>query len=420
MAEKLLMESSWKAFAKGRTLDDAALVKSLVSLSRAGDNDSAARLKALDALDSALTALRRSNKNDKAVLDHLGDLQAAAARTRKETVTAAESDSSDEDDTPELLTSKMLPLVRELRKGEARMHALVSTAGKATAVLIMRRPIASSRRKLMQQALDVASGAQHITGECLLEAGALTFVIQGSANNLARRIREALLAQLGLRLKIRVRGDNGVAEEDGEFGDQSVSDDPAAPQSPSSQGEPPEGADARAPFDRALAVLQPLLDEALRQQHPQAGKLRAVRDFASGKAEAGDIPAALKALATLKQMMNAPVTAGPPSGSAAVGGARDTALAAWRETRATIIAGLRDLAREIAASGEPEARGAIIELSAVIKQLTNDPATPQQVEELMRWIDQDAVVADVDTMDRPLREPLKARLLALQTTMSPP
>jgi hypothetical protein len=37
----------------------------------------------------------------------------------------------------------MVPLLRELRKGEVRMHALICTAGKATAVLIMRKPIAT-------------------------------------------------------------------------------------------------------------------------------------------------------------------------------------------------------------------------------------------------------------------------------------
>ena len=52
------------------------------------------------------------------------------------------------------MTSKMIPLLRELRKGEATMHALIGTAGKNTAVLIMRRPVPLARRKMLAEVLD--------------------------------------------------------------------------------------------------------------------------------------------------------------------------------------------------------------------------------------------------------------------------
>ena len=142
-------------------------------------------------------------------------------RCRRRPRRAAQGDDGDEEaDTPALLTTKMVPLLRELRKGEAQMHALICTAGKNTALLIMRRAISPSRRKLLADAVDAKGGAKYIAGECVFENKALTFVVASPAAQLAKRLRQALLDQTDMRMKVRVRGEDGVDEDGEDEGDE--------------------------------------------------------------------------------------------------------------------------------------------------------------------------------------------------------
>ena len=137
--------------------------------------------------------------------------------------------------------------------------------------------------------------------------------------------------------------------------------------------------------------------------------------FANEKADAGDVAGALKALATLAQLLDAPEASSLPGASAA---SRDKALEGWRAQRDATIRMLKTLAAEVAASGDPEARAVVIEVSAVVKQLTAEPATGLQVGELMTWLQNDDVVAEVDEFAEPVREPLMARLRDLQAAFA--
>ena len=47
---------------------------------------------------------------------------------------------------------------------------------------------------------------KYIVGECKFEDKALTFVVQSPATQLAKRIRQALLEQTEMRLKVKVQG----------------------------------------------------------------------------------------------------------------------------------------------------------------------------------------------------------------------
>ncbi len=57
-------------------------------------------------------------------------------------------------------------------------------------------------------------------------------------------------------------------------------------------------------FARMFSSIEPRYLNVLRQGHEDAGKLRAVMDFANGKAEQGDLKAALAALAKLESMID--------------------------------------------------------------------------------------------------------------------
>jgi hypothetical protein len=226
MAEKHLTEAAWKAFAKGRNLKDAALAKALADWSRAERDAPPAQLQCLDGIDKQVDALAKAVKADKDAAAYLVEMGKAVARARqaakaaKETKdkeakqTAAKADADDDSDTPELLTTRMLPLLKLVAKGDP-MQALVAVAGKQVAVMLSRRPIAPARRKLLAEHLSASGGVKYFAGHCQLEDGATTFVLEGQVAGLAKRLKTALLDQTGLKVnKLRCRGEDGLTDED--------------------------------------------------------------------------------------------------------------------------------------------------------------------------------------------------------------
>ena len=62
MAEKHLTEAAWKALVKGKDFKDGALLKALAAIEKSAKADATERIKALDLLDVALTALRKDKE----------------------------------------------------------------------------------------------------------------------------------------------------------------------------------------------------------------------------------------------------------------------------------------------------------------------------------------------------------------------
>jgi hypothetical protein len=169
-----------------------------------------------------------------------------------------------------------------------------------------------------------------------------------------------------------------------------------------------DGAQQR--WERAATALEPGYLEALKRLPDKAGALRGVWAFAQGKAEAGDYDKALQALERIRGLLTAP---------AAPAGLAPGALAAWQAARDQVVAEIRKAAAAIAATRDPYARGAIIELQAVIKNLTPKPDTPQAVAELERYLQTDPVVTGVEDLPAAVatvrvRQPLLGALAALK------
>lgn len=319
MADKL-SESLWTGFTRKAKLDldDGALVK---ALARFDKSDAAKPEPRLDALQDVVEQVKKLvvalTKKKKELGDKLFNeakdklyLVLDLAETLHKDTEAAAASVDEEADSPVLLTAKMIPLVRELRKGDVTMNALICTAGRGTAVLIMRKAIATTRRKMLAEALDAKGGAKYIVGEVLLENQALTFVVQSSAAGLAKRLRQALLDQLQLRLKVRVRGDDGAEDLDGQDEDEGSDGDtgqsaagpgggtiPEAPPLPGTQpgaqaqvAQPGKGvAEAGTSFKARLTALLPAIKEAAASGKPaaqdiklkasEAGMLAGKKDF---------------------------------------------------------------------------------------------------------------------------------------------
>jgi len=322
MADKLA-ESSWTGFTKKHKLelDDGPLRKALAKFDRTDEDKHQPRLDALNDLveqfrkQIVVQAKRKKELGDKPfalVKDQLSELLEQAEALQKKTQAAAadkkEEEDEEEPDTPVLLTTKMIPLLRELKKGEAQMNAMICTAGKNTAVLIMRRSIAPSRRKLLAEAVDAKGGMKYIVGQCKFEDKALTFVVQSPATQLAKRIRQALLEQTEMRLKVKVRGEDGVEEQDGE------DEGEERPGVQAQKQAAPPGGPASAEqtlYVQRLRKVRERYEQALKEQHPEASKLRAVMGYASEKADGQkDYAAAGKALEQLERLLDAPVAGG--------------------------------------------------------------------------------------------------------------
>lgn len=328
MPEKMLTEAAWKSFAKGKDYKDAALLKAMKALDQAAKDDPAAALQALDDIEKQLDALRKTHKGDKALTGQLDEIETAMGKERKlqqkqQDARASESAGDDEEDSPALLTSKLLPLLREVRKGTVTLSAMIATTGKDTAVMLSRRSIPPARSKLLKDYLGAGGGVKIIAGECLLEDNAVTFVVQSQAAGLAKKLKQALLAQVEQRVKVRVRG-----LEPGDVDEEAEEDGPnpgPTPPGPTDSGPPVDEAQQR--FQARLDKLSPLVAAALRAQKGDTGKMRAVLAFAQEKGQSGAWAAALQALETLEKLLAAaaqPEAQPAPTGPEATGQSETT------------------------------------------------------------------------------------------------
>jgi len=236
---KLLNDAAWKDLAAKNKVKDNGLQKALEKLKRAGDDKYDEQEKALDEITKVIAAL----KKDKAVIaasaasKYLVQMQAdaesaardvtksrseheksqkAKADTEKKAAQAAQVDDEDDDElTPELLTTKLKPLLKMVAKGET-MHALVAKSGKQVKVLLSRKPIPPARRKVLSDELGGGS-TKFYPGVCALEDGAMTFALKAEVAGMSKLVKLALLEQTGLRLnKIKCRGEDGDDHDDDE------------------------------------------------------------------------------------------------------------------------------------------------------------------------------------------------------------
>ena len=229
---KLLSDAGWKDVAGKAKVKDNGLLKSLEKLKRLGDDDHDETTKVLDEIGKLAGVLKKDKAVaatpavSKYVADMLADVQAAsrdvakakaehdkeqkakADAEKKAAAKKADDDDDGDDESPELLTSKMKPLLKLVAKGET-MHALVAKSGKKVVVLLSRKPIPPARRKMLAEELGGGS-TKYYPGTCSLEAGETTFALKSEVAGMAKLMKIALLEQTGLRVnKLKCRGEDG-------------------------------------------------------------------------------------------------------------------------------------------------------------------------------------------------------------------
>lgn len=283
MADKHLTELEWKRFAKGKDLKDAAFAKALAALEKTGSG--ADDVAALEEVERQSQALRKGAKGDKAVAGYLDELDdtlgkrlqsaRAAAKTRASKAGGkGGEDAAEDEDSPAALTTGLVPLLRQVQKGTTLHSMILTDGGKATAVMLSRREIATTRSKLLKEYLGISAAKPPIVGQCLFEANMITFVVPAEVAGMAKKIKAALLAQTEMRWKVRVRGlDPNVVDEDDES---DVADVAAAAQPETVPPAPPEPpAQDLAPLLAAMGKLRPGIQQVAAARPALKGDLLA-------------------------------------------------------------------------------------------------------------------------------------------------
>ena len=267
---KLLSDSGWKdVVAKNKGVKDNGLLKALSKLKTCAEDEHDDSLKALDEVVKLAGHLKKDKTiaaapaAGKYVAELLGAAESAAREVSKakaeadktakaraeaekkahaEAAKRADEDHDDEEESPELLTTKLKPLLRLVAKGE-RLHTLVAKSGKQVVVMLSRKPIAPARRKMLADQLGGGS-TKYYPGHCGLEAGATTFVLKAEVAGMSKLIKAALLEQTGLRLnKVKCRGEDGDDDDEDEGGapDAERADGDAALEEAGAEAEPRTG-----------------------------------------------------------------------------------------------------------------------------------------------------------------------------------
>ena len=239
-SSKFLSDVGWKDIAAKNSVKDNGLLKKLADFKRVGENKHDDALKLLDEALKLAGQLKKDKKTAPAAAKYIDEMTAAAETAMREIAkekaeadksakakaeaeknakaeAAKNADHDDEEDgeSPELLTTKLKPLLRQVAKGET-MHTLMAKSGKQVVVMLSRKPIPPARRKMLADQLGGGS-TKYYPGHCQLEAGAMTFVLKAEVAGMSKLVKAALLEQTGLRLpKLKCRGEDGDDSDDDE------------------------------------------------------------------------------------------------------------------------------------------------------------------------------------------------------------
>lgn len=237
---KFLIDTAWKeVLAKNKGVKDNGLLKTLADIKKLGDDDHDDAQSILDQIQKLAGQLKKSKEiaaipvvgkflaeltsaaesavRDTAKAKAEADKAKKAEAEKKAKAEAAKKDDDDDDEdddaSPALLSTKMLPLLRLVLKGEM-MHTLVAKSGKQVMVMLSRKPIPPARRKMLADQLGGGS-TKYYPGHCSLEAGATTFVLKAEVAGLSKLVKRALLDQTGLRVnKVKCRGEDGDDDDE--------------------------------------------------------------------------------------------------------------------------------------------------------------------------------------------------------------
>jgi hypothetical protein len=135
-------------------------------------------------------------------------------------------------------------------------------------------------------------------------------------------------------------------------------------------------------YEAQRKKLDPRVLDALKNNKGDTSKIRAVFSFAQGKAEAGDYGKALQGLEQLEALLR----------QAGEGKSAGDGMAAWKTARSQVIQEIRAIEANIARTKDPLAGPCVLAFESIIKNLSAEPTTPQNIAEIEAYLNDEIVI----------------------------
>jgi len=319
------------------------------------------------------------------------------AQHKKEEGADDESDANAE----KIVRSRALDAIKKIKKPDAGAspQRFMIVQGKLSVATYMGPSIGATQEKMLKSLIADEAPFKVFKdpqGELIWEKNAVTFVSDQLPPGLVKKMQLWLKKILDLNVKIRVRKTTGEAEEsEGE----DVSDELLG-----AGGDAPEvQAHVARDFQQRLATLQPGIRLGLAGPWANAIKERIAAIGQHGKD--GNYESAADRLDEIEVLLERGTSGidAPAEEDVDAG-----AMSAWMAERAGAIARLKAVAARIGAARHASSSKALVEINAVIKNLTASPSSLQQVAELQRYLGTDDVVADVSDLPKTSARPCSA------------
>jgi hypothetical protein len=224
MSEKHLTESGWKTLAGKHKVKDSGLADALKKYCDAGEEDYDAKLKALDAVEKQARDLASDNKSNEDVAGYLKVVATEAGKARKTVEQAKKEAESKEAEAEgeeggfagaEEVKKTMLGLLGNVRTRDPKnpLAFMACLAGGKTGVLLA-KTVGSAHKKTLLEICGGASGAKYLTGTCIWEENAHTFILDSPPKGLAKKLAKGLTEETAQKYKVRVRAPDGTGLAD--------------------------------------------------------------------------------------------------------------------------------------------------------------------------------------------------------------
>ncbi len=342
---------------------------------------------------------------------------AALAAQKAKGASATGTGGGAESKAAKLVRARGLDAIRKIKKPVpgAKPLRFVIVQGKTTVATYLGPAVGPAQEVLLKGLIPGEAPYKtfkDLHGVLAWEKNAVTFVSDVLPAGLVKKMQLWLKKILKLNLRLRVRKTSGEVEEtEGE----DIQDDLLAP-------DPAEMADrsqAGHDFQQRLAKLQPDIKRAMsgasaeqiRELLASIGQHGKTGAYEEADAELDEIEA------LLEQGVDADAGTGARGATADAEPVSPDAMTSWKTRRAAAVTALKAVAAQIAETRHASSARAIIEIQAVVKNLTPEPASLQQVTELQRYLATDDVVTDVCELAEDIRAPLLDALAELRAKL---
>jgi len=377
----------------------------------------------VDAIDKAAKTYRA--EVDAFVTRAAAAAKSAAAAAQKPKAAAAPGGAGASAKAFKLVRAKLIAAIALLRKpaqpGQVRRPMrFIVVQGKTSSTLMLGVAVGPSQVKLLTT-MCAGDGPfktlKYADSSVVWEKNALTFVSDRLNGSVLKKVQIWLKKTFKLNVKLRLRNSQGAVEEtEGE----DLSDDMLKLDDALSAD------DAGEEYQERLTALADAIRKAMAQ--PMGAKVKALMASSAQSAKANRYDAALADLDEIEALLeeaglgqalesedaeseaDEPTAASSSSARSSGADAKkpelEKLMADWKTRRAAAVDSLKSVAGKIAAAKHASSTKAILEIQAVMKNITAEPATLQQVTELRKWLSTDDVVNDVCELAADVRTPL--------------